>query len=186
MQLPSVAGCHRLSLLAAKLACSYLPMSQLWHLFHLSYRALSYICSGNDQTFFLPIWVRTPRGVLSLLTFVLTCLISPRGTWGCSHGVSEIHASGWWARQRDNLPTPHLCPGIRKAALPTWWWLWLYRRFSAGSACVRISQPFSTQHTGPYPALFLLVFGSCHWTVLVVVLVPLLAEPCDQTDQRCK
>ena len=44
-------GCHlRLSVLTAKLACSYLPMTQLWHLFHLLHRALSQICSGFDQT----------------------------------------------------------------------------------------------------------------------------------------
>lgn len=159
----------------------------MWHLFHLLYRALSHICRGCEQTFSLPAWVRTPWGVLSLLTFVLMCLISPGSTWGCSPGVSEICASGWWARQRDNLLKPHLCCGIRKAAVPTWrWWLRLCRHFSTGGACVRISQAFSTKHMDMYPALFLLVFGSCHCTALLVVLVALLAGPCDQTDQRWK
>lgn len=116
----------------------------------------------------------------------LMCLISPRGTWGCSPGVSEICALGWWARQRDNPLTLHLCSGIRKAALSTWWWLWLCRCFSTGSACVRTFQPCSTNHMCTCPMLFLLIFGSCHCAVFVVVLVPLLTEPCDQTDQNWK
>lgn len=41
--------CLRLSALAAKLACSYLPTTQLWHLLHPLSRALSQISSGFDR-----------------------------------------------------------------------------------------------------------------------------------------
>lgn len=167
-----MTGCHRLSLLIAKLACSYLPMTQLWHLFHLLYRALSHICGGYEQTLLLPIWVRTPRGVLYLLTFVLMYFISPKGTWGCSPRVSGI-----CLQERDNLLMPHLCPKIRKVALPTWWWLWLCRYLQAllVQGCPRPS-PQSTWAC-------ILCFSYCS---LAPITALSLREPCDQTDNYWK
>lgn len=161
-QLLSVTGCHRLSLLVAKLACSYLPMTQVWHLLHLLYRALSISLVAMSKLFSSPSESELLREY---------CLSSHLSWYALSHprapGDAHPEFLGSVSSGETQPAYATFVPQNKKSCLAKLMVaVAVAVQAFTGSACARISESFPIKHMSMYPMLFLLLFGSCHCIVL--------------------
>lgn len=171
-QLLSVTGCHRLSLVVAKLACSYLPMTQVWHLFHLLYRP----------------WAISAVAVSKLFSYTSEsellreyCLSSHLSQCTLSHkrAPGDAHQSFWDLSSGEVQPVcATFVPCNKKSCFANMMVAVAIQAFTGG-ACARISHRPSPQSTWAC----ILCFSSCS---LVPVTVSSLQEPCHQTDNYWK